>query len=164
MKPGIRIGIGFDFHPFARDRQLILGGVAIPHDQGLQGHSDADAVLHAVTDALLGAAGMSDIGSFFPDTDPRYKGASSLILLEKAYRLIRGKGFSVGNVDIVVIAEEPKIMPYSPAMKANLSRVLQIDAQEIGVKATTMEGKGPIGRREGIAVEAVALLYRDQNS
>jgi 2-C-methyl-D-erythritol 2,4-cyclodiphosphate synthase len=154
----VRIGLGFDFHPFQDDRKLLLGGVEIPHSQGLSGHSDADALLHAVADALLGAAGLSDIGSYFPDDDARYKDCSSLLLLEKVYRLVRGKGFAVGNVDIVVIAEAPRVKPYVGAMKANLSRILHVPTAQIGIKATTMEARGCIGRGEGVAVQAVALL------
>ncbi len=157
-KTKFRIGSGYDFHPFAAGRRLVLGGVEIPHDRGLAGHSDADALLHAVADALLGAAGLPDIGSYFPNTDPRYKDVSSLILLEKCYRLVRGKGFAVGNIDVTVLAEEPQIRPHVEAMKANLGRVLYLAPDQIGIKATTMEGRGTIGRREGIAVHAVALL------
>lgn len=158
MKLPYRIGVGFDFHPFALGRELILGGVKIPFDRGLDGHSDADALLHALTDALLGGAGLSDIGSYFPDSDERYKDISSLLLLEKAYRLIKGKGFRVGNIDLVVIAEEPRILPYSAAIKANIGRVLGLQSEDIGIKATTMERRGPVGRGEGLAVHAVVLL------
>lgn len=154
----IRVGIGYDFHPFEQGRPLLLGGVQIPHPRGLRGHSDADALLHAVADALLGAAGLKDIGSYFPDTDPQYAGYSSLLLLEKVFRLVRGKGFRPVNVDIVVIAEEPRIQPHVEAMKANVARVLHLEAEDVGLKATTMEGRGTVGRREGIAVQAVALI------
>ncbi len=161
MRNPYRVGIGFDFHPFREGRKLLLGGVEIPHSSGLDGHSDADVLLHAVADALLGAAGMKDIGTYFPDEDPRYKDASSLQLLEKVYRLVRGKGFRVGNLDLVVIAEQPRVKPYVEAIEANLARLLYLDSGRIGVKATTMEGRGVIGREEGIAVQAVALLYAD---
>ncbi|RPI27725.1 MAG: 2-C-methyl-D-erythritol 2,4-cyclodiphosphate synthase [Acidobacteria bacterium] len=157
-KTRFRIGSGYDFHPFVEGRRLFLGGVEIPHARGLEGHSDADALLHAVADALLGGAGLPDIGSYFPNTDPRYKDISSLLLLEKVYRLVRGKGLAVGNVDVTVIAEVPKIRPHVEAMKANLGRVLYVSPDQIGIKATTMEGHGAIGRGEGIAVHAVALL------
>jgi 2-C-methyl-D-erythritol 2,4-cyclodiphosphate synthase len=160
MNVNIRVGSGYDFHAFATGRRLVLGGVEIPHDRGLEGHSDADALLHALCDALLGAAGLSDIGSYFPNTDARYKDIASLLLLEKVYRLIRGKGYAVGNVDVTVIAEEPRIRPHAEAIKANLSRVLYLEPEQIGIKATTMEGRGAIGRGEGIAVHAVALLHR----
>ncbi len=156
----LRIGHGFDFHPFQAGRPLFLAGVEIPHETGLSGHSDADAPLHALMDALLGAAGMSDIGSLFPDSDERYRGVSSLLLLEKVFRLIRGRGFRVVNVDLTVLAERPRIRPHVAAMKANIARTLQIPARQVGIKATTMEGRGTIGRGEGIAAEAVALLSR----
>ncbi len=162
MRPDFRVGTGYDFHSFEEGQTLVLGGVVIPHDRGLKGHSDADALLHAIMDALLGAAGLKDIGSYFPDTDPRYREISSLLLLEKVYRLVRGKGFSVGNVDLTVIAEEPKIYPHIEAMKTNLARTLHLKPDQIGIKATTMEGKGAIGRREGLAVQAVALLIKEK--
>lgn len=157
----MRVGLGFDFHPLVPNRPLVLGGVPIPGDLGLAGHSDADALLHAVADALLGAAGLNDIGAYFPDTDPRWAGVSSLLLLEKVYRLVRGRGFRVVNVDVVVMAEYPRVRPHVPAIKANLARVLYLTPEEIGVKATTLEGKGTVGRKEGIAVQAVVLLRRE---
>lgn len=162
MRPDFRVGTGYDFHSFEEGKTLVLGGVVIPHDRGLKGHSDADALLHAIMDALLGAAGLKDIGSYFPDTDPKYREISSLLLLEKVYRLVRGKGFSVGNVDLTVIAEEPRIYPHIEAMKVTLARTLHLKPDQIGIKATTMEGKGPIGRREGLAVQAVALLIKEK--
>ena len=162
MRPDFRVGTGYDFHSFEEGQTLVLGGVVIPHDRGLKGHSDADALLHASMDALLGAAGLKDIGSYFPDTDPQYRELSSLLLLEKVYRLVRGKGFSVGNVDLTVIAEEPRIQLHVEAMKANLARTLHLETDQIGIKATTMEGKGPIGRREGLAVQVVALLAKNE--
>ncbi len=154
-----RVGIGFDFHPFAAGRTLILGGVQIPFEQGLEGHSDADAVLHALTDALLGAAGLGDIGTYFPDTDPGLRGISSRILLEQACGRVRERGYRVGNVDIVVVAEIPKIQPHVAAMKSTIARLLGVRPFDVGVKATTMEGRGVIGRAEGIAAQAVALLH-----
>jgi 2-C-methyl-D-erythritol 2,4-cyclodiphosphate synthase len=160
MKLPVRIGNGFDFHPFAAGRPLILGGVEIPWERGLDGHSDADALLHAVADAILGAGGLADIGSHFPDTDPRFRGISSLILLKQVFGLLRGKGYRVGNVDVMVLAEAPKIKPYVDSMKSNIARALDLAASDVGIKATTMEGKGVIGRGEGIAVFAVALVYR----
>ena len=162
MRPDFRVGTGYDFHSFEEGQTLVLGGVVIPHDRGLKGHSDADALLHAIMDALLGAAGLKDIGSYFPDTDPKYREISSLLLLEKVYRLVRGKGFSVGNIDLTVIAEEPRIYPHIEAMKVTLARTLHLKPDQIGIKATTMEGKGPIGRREGLAVQAVALLIKEK--
>ncbi|MEE8349076.1 MAG: 2-C-methyl-D-erythritol 2,4-cyclodiphosphate synthase [Acidobacteriota bacterium] len=160
VKPAFRVGTGYDFHPFEKGETLILGGVQIPHPQGLKGHSDADALIHATMDALLGAAGLSDIGGYFPDTDSRYKNIASLLLLEKVVRLVRGKGFSVGNIDLTVITESPKIQPHVEAIKANLARTLRVKPGSIGIKATTMEGKGPIGRGEGLAVQAVVLLVQ----
>lgn len=155
-----RVGLGFDFHPFEEGSPLFLGGVRIPHSSGLKGYSDADVLLHAVADALLGAAGLPDIGVHFPDSNPVYKGISSSIILEKVYQLIHQKGFVVGNVDIVVIAELPKVAPFVEAIRANLAHLLKLDPTEVAVKATTMEGKGTIGRAEGIAVQAVALIQR----
>ena len=164
MKPDIRVGTGFDFHPFASGRKLVLGGVEIQWEQGLSGHSDADVLCHALIDSLLGAAGLSDIGSYFPDTDEKYRGISSLILLEKAYSLLRGKGYLIGNIDLVVLAEEPRIKPWIPAIKKRLSFLLRISTDDLGIKATTMEGKGIIGRREGIAVQCSALIYRESGA
>ena len=157
-----RVGSGYDFHPFQEGRPLLLGGVEIPFQAGLKGHSDADALLHAVMDALLGAAGLSDIGSYFPDTEPEYSGISSLLLLEKVYRLIQEKHFAVGNLDVTVIAEAPRIGPHIEAIKSNLARALHLRPEDIAIKATTMEGKGPIGRGEGLAVQAVVLLVEGQ--
>jgi 2-C-methyl-D-erythritol 2,4-cyclodiphosphate synthase len=163
MGPDSRVGIGFDFHPFSAGRRLVLGGVHIPFEKGLQGHSDADALLHAVTDAILGAAGLADIGTHFPDDDPRFRDASSQFLLEEAFRWVRERGFRVGNVDIVVVAEVPKIQPHIAEMKSNIARILKVQPAEVGIKATTMEGRGVIGRAEGIAVQAVALLHADES-
>lgn len=160
MKPGVRIGIGFDFHPFEKDRKLFLGGIEIDHERGLLGHSDADVLIHALIDALLGAAGMRDIGTLFPDDDPRYEGISSVTLLKNVFELVHKSGWVVGNADIVVIAEEPPIHPHIDDMKKALGRALDLPTGDIGIKATSMEGKGPIGRREGVAVQAVVLLYR----
>lgn len=161
MKPEIRVGTGFDFHPFAKGRKLVLGGVEIPWNEGLEGHSDADVLCHAIIDALFGAAGMSDIGSYFPDSDPRLKDISSLVLLEKACRLLRGKEWAIGNIDLVVLAEAPRIKRWIPAIKKRLTFILRIGEEDLAIKATTMEGKGVIGRGEGVAVQAVALIYRD---
>lgn len=154
----IRVGIGYDAHRFAAGRRLMLGGVAIPADQGLAGHSDADVLLHAVMDALLGAAGLADIGTHFPDTDPRYKDAESLQLLRAVGALLGERGFTVGNLDATVIAEAPKIAPHVPAMRERMAAALAIDAGCIGIKATTNEGMGWIGRGEGIAAMAVAVI------
>lgn len=153
-----RVGLGFDFHRFVKGRDLILGGVHIPHSLGLDGHSDADVLVHAVTDALLGAAALPDIGSYFPDTDPRYQDVSSLYLLDTAYRLVRNEGFQVVNVDVVVMAQEPPIKPHREAIQSILSRHLGIPVGCIGIKATTMEQSGAVGRGEGIAVQSVVLI------
>jgi len=161
MKPAVRIGIGFDFHPFDEGQGLFLGGVKIPHSKSLHGHSDADVLTHSIIDALLGAASLGDIGTHFPDNNPRYAGISSLTLLTQTFELIRDKAWLVGNVDVVVIAEEPPINPYRDAIQDKLSEILRILPGDISIKATTMEGKGPIGRKEGIAVQAVVLLYKE---
>lgn len=158
--PSIRIGQGFDVHAFATDRQLWLCGVNIPHDRGLLGHSDADVALHALSDALLGAAALRDIGYHFPDTDPRYKGADSRKLLREVVTLLADKGYGIGNVDVTIMAQKPKLLPYIPQMAANIAQDLGIDADCVSVKATTTEKLGFTGREEGIAALAVALIYR----
>lgn len=158
--PSIRIGQGFDVHAFATDRRLWLCGVNIPHNRGLLGHSDADVALHALCDALLGAASMRDIGYHFPDTDPRFKGADSRKLLREVVKLIASRGYRVGNVDITIMAQKPKLLPYIPEMTANTAADLGIDSDEVSVKATTTERLGFTGREEGIAAMAVALIYR----
>lgn len=160
MLPLFRIGEGYDIHRFDESRPLILGGVRIRETGGLLGHSDADALLHAVMDALLGAAGLPDIGHYFPDTDPRYEGASSIRLLEEVGRIIREKGWEVGNIDSTILAEAPKMAPCIPLMRENAAKALHISAEQINIKATTNEKLGPIGRKEGIAALASALLYR----
>lgn len=157
MPPMIRAGIGYDSHRFKKGRPLVLGGVEIPHSKGLDGHSDADAVLHAVTDALLGAAGLGDIGTHFPDSDPRYKGADSLKLLQHTRRLLGPRRRPV-NVDVTVLAEAPKLGPYKNRMRARIARVLGLSVEAVSVKAKTNEGMGFIGRGEGIAALAVASL------
>lgn len=158
--PSIRIGQGFDVHAFATDRELWLCGVNIPHDRGLLGHSDADVALHALCDALLGAASLRDIGYHFPDTDPRYKGADSRVLLREVTGLLAAQGFHVGNVDVTIMAQKPKLLPYIPQMAATIAEDLGIDADSVSVKATTTERLGFTGREEGIAAMAVALIYR----
>jgi len=155
-----RIGTGFDVHALVPGRPLILGGVAIPHPQGLLGHSDADVLLHAVCDALLGAAALGDIGQHFPPGDPRYAGANSRKLLAEVLRLIREAGWQPANVDCTLMAEQPKLAPHIPSMRANLAAVLEIDLAAVSVKATTTEQLGFVGREEGIAAQAVALLER----
>lgn len=154
----MRVGTGYDSHRFAEGRKLILGGVEIPHTHGLSGHSDADAVAHAVTDAMLGAAALGDIGTHFPPTDATYKNADSIELLRKANELLEAKGYQVVNVDVTVICEAPKIGPFAGAMRERLAGALGIGAKHVSVKGKTNEGMGWIGRGEGIAVMATALI------
>ncbi|SFN58531.1 2-C-methyl-D-erythritol 2,4-cyclodiphosphate synthase [Xenorhabdus japonica] len=157
----MRIGHGFDVHKFGGKGPLIIGGVRIPYEQGLIAHSDGDVALHAATDALLGAAALGDIGKLFPDTDPAFKGANSRELLKEAYRRIRAKGYRIGNLDITIIAQAPKMLPHIPQMQVNLAEDLECHMDDINVKATTTEKLGFIGRKEGIACEAVALLVKE---
>src|SRR6267378_3974815 len=154
----VRVGIGYDSHPFAAGRKLILGGVEIPNAKGLAGHSDADAVAHAVTDAILGAAGLGDIGRMFPDDDPLWKGANSIELLNQAFLKVVEAGFQFVHVDVTVILEKPKLAPHLDAMKDRLAEALLTGPAHVSVKAKTNEGMGWIGRGEGIAVMAVATL------
>lgn len=156
-----RVGQGYDVHALVPGRKLILGGVTIPHSAGLLGHSDADALLHAITDAILGAAGLGDIGRMFPDSDARWKGADSRVLLRGAVDAVRAAGWRVGNVDSTVIAQAPRISPHVPAMRENIAAALGIAADRVNVKGKTTERLGFAGRGEGIAAEAVALLLRD---
>ncbi len=160
MSCPFRVGQGFDVHALVTGRPLIIGGVLIPHTHGLQGHSDADALLHAVTDAILGAAGLGDIGRHFPDTDPAYKGADSRVLLRAAMQKVHQAGWGVVNVDATVHAQAPKIGPHAPAMVANIAADLDVDASVVNVKAKTNEGLGHLGRQEGIAANVVVLLTR----
>jgi 2-C-methyl-D-erythritol 4-phosphate cytidylyltransferase/2-C-methyl-D-erythritol 2,4-cyclodiphosphate synthase len=153
-----RAGMGYDLHRFVEGRPLILGGVTIPFDRGLAGHSDADAVCHAITDAILGAAGAGDIGRHFSDTDPRWKGASSVDLLRRAVEVVRAEGLAVGNVDATVILERPKLAPYIDQMRANLAAVLGVSLDRVSIKGKTNEGLGEIGRGEAVAVHAIALV------
>ena len=155
-----RIGIGYDSHRLVEGRQLILGGEVVPHSAGLKGHSDGDALCHAITDALLGAAALGDIGRHFPDTDPQYKGANSLGLLVRAVGIIHEAGYVVENVDAVVIAERPKLAPHVDRIRARLAGALGVDVGAVSVKGKTNEGMGEVGRAEGMAVHAVALLRR----
>jgi 2-C-methyl-D-erythritol 2,4-cyclodiphosphate synthase len=152
--------MGYDSHRLVQGRPLVLGGVTVPHTTGLAGHSDADALCHAVTDAVLGAAALGDIGRHFPDTDPRWRDADSIDLLRRARSLVREAGFSVVNVDAVVIADQPKLAPFADAMRAGLADALGLDAGAVSVKGKTNEGMGETGRGEGIAVHAVALVAR----
>jgi 2-C-methyl-D-erythritol 2,4-cyclodiphosphate synthase len=154
----VHVGIGYDVHPLAPGRKLILGGVDIPHHKGLDGHSDADALMHAICDAVLGALGEGDIGQFFPNTDPRWKGAASKVFLEEAARQVAFRGGSIVNIDATVVAQEPKLMPHAAAMKLNIAEALGMNSAKIGIKATTNEHLGFIGREEGIAAMAVASV------
>ncbi len=156
----IRIGHGFDVHRFGGEGPLIIGGVRIPYIQGLIAHSDGDVALHAVTDALLGAAALGDIGKLFPDTDAAYQGADSRALLREAWRRIRDKGYLLGNIDITIIAQAPKMAPHIPQMRIHLAEDLECHMDDVNVKATTTEQLGFTGRGEGIACEAVALLHK----
>jgi len=155
-----RIGHGYDVHRLVPGRKLIIGGVCVPHETGLDGHSDADVLLHAVCDALLGAAALRDIGYHFPDSDDAFKGLSSLKLLAKVNELIKSKGFSVGNIDATVIAQRPKLAPYIAEMRKNIAETLGIETEQVNIKATTEEGLGFTGKKEGIAAHAVALIYQ----
>jgi 2-C-methyl-D-erythritol 2,4-cyclodiphosphate synthase len=161
MNPGFRIGNGYDVHKLVEGRKLIIGGLEIPYEKGLLGHSDADVLVHAIMDALLGACGESDIGKHFPDSDVSYKGISSLVLLEKVRELVRAKGYYIANIDSIIVAERPKLAPHIDGMKERLSAVLQLDKELIGIKATTTEGLGFTGTGEGIASYAVASIYRE---
>ena len=154
----MRIGMGYDVHKLVSDRKLILGGVEIPHTLGLLGHSDADVLLHAIMDALLGAAALGDIGKHFPDTDERFKGASSIKLLEEVGRLINEAGYKIGNIDATIIAQKPKMAPHINLMRENIADALNTDIKNINVKATTEEGLSFTGREEGISSQAICLL------
>ena len=154
----MRIGHGYDVHAFCEGRPLILGGVHIPYEFGLAGHSDADVLAHAIADAVLGAARMGDIGQLFPDTDPAYEGADSLVLLSRVADLVREQGFEIIDVDSTVAAQAPKMAPHRDAMRENLARALGLSVEHVGVKATTTEHLGFVGRKEGIEASAVALL------
>ncbi len=157
----MRIGIGYDIHRLAKGLKLILGGVEIPHTHGLDGHSDADVVVHAIMDALLGAVALGDIGQHFPNTDPKYKGASSIELLKHVCQIVSGSKFQISNLDCMVIAEAPKLAPHIEKMRGNIACACGIKVDQVSVKATTNEGVGFIGRGEGIAAQAVALLEQD---
>jgi len=157
----MKIGIGYDVHRFAKNRKLIIGGVEIPYKKGLLGHSDADVLLHAITDALLGAAGLGDIGEHFPDKDPEYKGISSILLLKKTASLLKEKGYKIVNIDSIVITEEPKLSPYKDEMKKNIAEALEISPENVNVKGKTEEKLGFTGRKKGIKAEAAALLSEE---
>ena len=157
--PLFRIGDGWDIHALVVGRPLVLGGITLPFDKGLLGHSDADALLHAITDALLGAAGLGDIGSHFPDTEAQFQGADSAVLLAEAARIVRAKGYAVGNVDSTVIAQAPRMAPYIGAMRARIAQVLGIAPDCVNVKAKTAEKMGPVGLGQAIEARAIVLLY-----
>ena len=159
-EPAMRIGEGWDTHQLVTGRPLVLGGVTVPHTHGLLGHSDADALLHAITDALLGGAGLGDIGRHFPDTDPAFKGADSVLLLQEAARRVHAAGWAVGNVDATIVAQAPKMAPHIPAMVARIADALGVPAGRINVKAKTAEKMGPVGEGRAIEARAVCLLLR----
>ena len=154
----MRVGLGYDVHKLVEDRKLILGGVEVPHTLGLLGHSDADVLVHAIMDALLGAAALGDIGKHFPDTDPEYKGADSMKLMARVRDLIEEKGYVIENIDATVIAQKPKLRPYIDQMEENIAKVLHIERDQINVKATTEERLGFTGREEGMAAQAICSL------
>jgi 2-C-methyl-D-erythritol 2,4-cyclodiphosphate synthase len=158
-KPKIRTGHGFDLHRLVEGRKLILGGIEIPHHLGLLGHSDADCLIHALADALLGALGLPDIGHHFPDNDPSNKDLDSSQILLHTKKLIKERGYAVGNIDLTLIAQRPKLADYLPSIRANLAKILEMQEDLIGLKATTHEGIGSLGREEGIAAHAVCLLF-----
>ena len=154
----MRIGQSIDIHQLVEGRKLILGGVEIPYKKGLKGHSDADVLLHAIIESIIGALGEGDIGKHFPDTDDRYKGISSMILLEETYKLMNEKGYKIGNVDAIIMTEQPKMAPHIPTMRNNIAKALHCDVTQINVKATRGEKRGFVGRGEGIVSQAVCLL------
>ena len=156
----IRIGNGYDIHRLVPGRPLILGGIEISHTVGLLGHSDADVLIHGIMDAMLGALSLGDIGHYFPPTDPEWAGANSLVLLEKVHDLIQAKGWRIGNIDSVILAENPKLIPHLLRMREKLASVLGVDIELVSIKATTNEQLGPVGREEGIAAYAVVLLFQ----
>ena len=156
----MRIGIGYDVHKLVENRKLIIGGVTIPHEKGLDGHSDADVLVHAIMDSLLGALAMGDIGKFFPDTDMKYKDVDSKLLLKEVASFIDEKGYKIGNIDSVIIAQQPKMAPFIDSMRVRIAQVLEIDVEQVGVKATTTEHLGFEGRKEGISSSSVAILFK----
>lgn len=162
MNSPYKIGIGFDVHAFANNRKLIIGGVEIPYEKGLAGHSDADVLLHAICDALLGSIAAGDIGQHFPDTDPKYKNANSITLLKQVYELIRQKGYSLGNVDAIITAQRPKLAVFIPSMQKNIAEALQTKIENISIKATTTEKLGFVGREEGLSAFASVLIIKNK--
>jgi 2-C-methyl-D-erythritol 2,4-cyclodiphosphate synthase len=164
LNPAFKTGIGIDVHAFTHNRKLILGGVEIPFEKGLEGHSDADVLLHAICDALLGALALGDIGKFFPDSDPKYKNADSTLFLQKVSELVAEKGYRVSNIDSVIAAQEPKLSPHTDKMREKIAEILKLDIMEVSVKATTTEHLGFIGREEGIAALAVVLISENNSN
>jgi len=160
LKNNFRTGIGFDVHAFAKGRKLILGGIEIPYEKGLLGHSDADVLLHAISDALLGGLALGDIGQHFPDTDPNYKNADSAELLKKVYELIKEKDYTLGNLDSIIVMQKPKLASFIPKMQERIAKLLSTEIENISVKATTTEKLGFIGREEGISAFATVLLIK----
>lgn len=159
----MRVGLGYDVHKLVDERKLIIGGVDIPHEKGLLGHSDADVLVHAVMDSILGALALGDIGKHFPDTDERYKGADSIKLLQFVYNLIKDKGYMIGNIDCTIIAQSPKMAPYIYSMRDNIANALNTDIDNINVKATTEEGLGFTGTKQGIAAQSICMLVKVDN-
>ena len=157
-----RTGIGFDVHAFADDRKLIIGGVEIPYEKGLAGHSDADVLLHSITDALLGSLALGDLGNHFPDTDQKYKDADSKVLLRDAYNLIKEKGYKIGNIDAVVSAQKPKLSPFIDEIRKVISKLLDTEIENVSIKATTTERLGFVGREEGIAAFSTVLILKSE--
>ena len=156
----MRVGLGYDVHKLVNDRKLIIGGVEIPHDTGLLGHSDADVLIHAIMDSILGALALGDIGKHFPDTSNEFKDANSMKLLECVYKLIDDKGYKIGNIDATIIAQKPKMEPHIKQMRENISKTLKTDIENINIKATTEEGLGFTGKKEGIASQSICLLIK----
>ncbi len=163
MNTPFKIGFGYDVHQFADDRKLFLGGIEIPHTKGLKGHSDADALLHSITDALLGALALGDIGTHFPNSDSRYKGIASKILLNKTYERVLEKGYKIANIDATVVAENPKLNPHIKEIRESISQILNLSHEQVSVKATTSEKMGFVGEEKGVKVYAVVLIYKDEN-
>ena len=158
----VRVGFGFDVHEFTKERPLILGGVNIPHSHGLAGHSDADAVIHALVDALLGAAALDDIGHHFPDSDPQYSNQDSRVFLRAVHKQLREREISISNIDVTIVAQAPRMKPYAPQMKDNIATDLEISRAQVNIKATTTESLGFIGRREGVAVWAIVSVNQSE--
>ena len=155
-----RTGIGYDVHKFTENRKLILGGIEIPFNKGLSGHSDADALMHSITDALLGALALGNIGTFFPDSDPQFKDAPSELFLRHAVKLVKQNGFEIGNIDATVVLEKPKLNPFISSIRKNLAEIMETEVSQVSVKATTSEGMGFVGEGEGIKVISIALLFK----